>query len=164
MLGKFAIRALIAFTVYVGAKELPCNFHQSVNISGGIEFPNGSIFHEGHEYSIENYGIVQEIILPDYSIKSVKEHIRGCYCLLKSAKPCVPFCCPPGFIRKGDHSSDCKPSNHEVFLKANNTEKGKNIRVKDEFTIIYKEQCEAYLLEDDMESSEHWKLLSVNIQ
>ena len=160
MLGKFLIVILFAIlTENVGSQDLPCHYQQSVNISGGILHANGSIFHDHYEYTKENYAHVGG---PDYSHRKVEEHLRGCICKLNLVKPCLPFCCPPNEIRRGDHFADCEKSGYMVMLNTSYTKKEK-INVSEKYTMVHRPPCEAHLLEEDETLLKSWKLLEVSI-
>ncbi|XP_050741866.1 G-protein coupled receptor Mth isoform X2 [Drosophila biarmipes] len=74
-----------------------CDFFETVDISAGHKFPNGSYLYDGLLVPAELTGRYDFRILPDDSKEKVQSHIRGCVCKLK---PCVRFCCPHNHIMK----------------------------------------------------------------
>jgi len=75
-----------------------CDFFDTVDISAGQRFPNGSYLYDGLLIPAELTGIYNSRILPDESKEKVESHIRGCVCKLKT---CVRFCCPHNHIMRG---------------------------------------------------------------
>lgn len=88
--------------------NLPCKFMQSIDITGEIVHPNGSIFFDYMEFPIGTYAnvsykIQSELIRPfpgcnyeEYHYKRIptKAHLRGCVCNRKS---CIRFCCKKSY-------------------------------------------------------------------
>lgn len=82
----------VCFVVNFGtsAKELPCSFKESVNItSGELNSFDSSINHNGVRYSVENYATINYSVKNNENI-SVENYIRGCVC--REAR-CVWLCC-----------------------------------------------------------------------
>lgn len=135
--------------------NLPCHFFESVNItSGSFQYENGSISHNVLIFDNGTYGYTDKIYLNDYTIQSVEEHLRGCVCGLKTLKPCLPFCCPENFIKKGK-SSICEPFKHEPILNSSNTRNSRKIDILNNFKIIQGREC------DDFEQNSAWELQEV---
>ncbi|XP_017057708.1 probable G-protein coupled receptor Mth-like 10 isoform X5 [Drosophila ficusphila] len=71
--------------------NVPCNFYDTVNLTGHTVFSNGSYDYYGTIIPRNLVGVY------DYVHKSlterieVPEHVRGCVCKLK---PCINICCP----------------------------------------------------------------------
>lgn len=129
--------------------ELPCSFHQSVNITGSTQYSNSSYYYDGNMYNKGSYGYIDYVYLHDGSNQTVNEHLRGCICGLKNLKPCLPFCCPPGHIQMNS-SKDCLPysdNNNTIYTKHNQAEA---IEFNDKFRIIQTPDCELMLLDDDI--------------
>lgn len=77
---------------FVSAK-VPCNFIDSVNISGGILQFDKSILFDGMIFPVDQYAEVNYILRNGKTPINVKPHIRGCPC---SFKACIRLCCPFG--------------------------------------------------------------------
>nr|XP_016994494.2 probable G-protein coupled receptor Mth-like 3 [Drosophila takahashii] len=67
-----------------------CDFYDTVDISNGQKFPNGSYLHDGLLIPANLVGEYSFRTLPDGSKEAVSSHVRGCVCKLK---PCIRFCC-----------------------------------------------------------------------
>ncbi|XP_016994664.2 probable G-protein coupled receptor Mth-like 3 isoform X2 [Drosophila takahashii] len=67
-----------------------CDFYDTVDISSGQKFPNGSYLHDGLLIPANLVGEYSFRTLPDGSKEAVSSHVRGCVCKLK---PCIRFCC-----------------------------------------------------------------------
>lgn len=74
--------------------NLPCDFLDSIDITGGALQPDLSIIYNGTRFTDDLYGFVD-----GNSSKRVlvEEHIRGCVCKIK---PCIRLCCPYGMLRE----------------------------------------------------------------
>ncbi|KAH8383326.1 hypothetical protein KR009_008022, partial [Drosophila setifemur] len=88
-LGTVLVMLLI---LHKSMAEMPtCNYYDTVPLSAGQRFPNGSYLYEGllipaHLTGEYNFRVNQ------YNVKeSVKSHWRGCACQL--SVPCIRFCC-----------------------------------------------------------------------
>lgn len=139
------------------SQGLPCDLIHSLNITAGIKYLNGSIFHEGFEYTKDQYGSVNEIILRDNTIKQVETHLRGCMCKIISDMPCLPFCCPPGFVKKGVFS-ECELFDHDIILNTSNTGSDQ-INAKENFRLVQTPKCDKSFNVDNDE--DEWSLLMV---
>lgn len=76
------------------SSELPCRFHDSVNITGGMFLSNKSIIFDGYEFGEREYAEFDYIRSGDKKIPS-SQHLRGCFC---NREPCIRLCCPLGSI------------------------------------------------------------------
>lgn len=72
--------------------ELPCEFADSINITGGTTLPNGSVLFDGIKYSKKNFDTFYST-LNRTKLIAVNAHLRGCPC---NIKPCLRLCCPLG--------------------------------------------------------------------
>lgn len=70
----------------------PCEYGDSINITGGTTLPDGSVLFDGIQYSKENFGTFQSIV-NQTKLFAVNTHLRGCPC---NIKPCLRLCCPLG--------------------------------------------------------------------
>lgn len=86
--------------------RLHCDFHDSVNISDGVELPNGKIVFDGIEYSDDQYSEIDYILANGFNRIPVDPHIRGCACNLS---PCLRLCCPHGsFVKRMEFGEQVK--------------------------------------------------------
>ncbi|XP_070071868.1 G-protein coupled receptor Mth isoform X1 [Drosophila takahashii] len=93
---RISFLAAILLVLQKTSADIPdCNFFDTVDISSGQKFPNGSYLYEDLLIPAELTGIYDFRILPDDSKEEVKSHMRGCVCKLKT---CVRFCCPHDHI------------------------------------------------------------------
>lgn len=130
------------FLVSTQDNNLPCLFHQSENISNAIDHLNGSYSHHGYMFDIGTYGLTDKIYLFDGTTISVENHLRGCICNVKGAKPCLPFCCPVGQIQVDyENTTRCEDNylEHTITVK---DDENKTIKVNDSFRMIQGAFCE----------------------
>lgn len=71
---------------------LPCDFQDSVNITGGPIKADGSVLFNGINYSKEQFGTFYSSVNRT-KLVAVDAHLRGCPC---NMKPCLRLCCPLG--------------------------------------------------------------------
>lgn len=127
--------------------QLPCDFVDSINITGGVEFSNNSILFEGIVYN--QYATVN-FIWNGTKQTQVEPHIRGCPCL---QTPCIRLCCPYGSfvelfdygsVQKCHQSEEAKHFESEV-IQYNET---KTIRMEEHFGFV-DPICNNYYYADD---------------
>ena len=93
-------------------RRLHCHFHDSVNVSDGVELPNGNIVFDGIEYSEDQYSEIDYILVNGFNRIDVDPHIRGCTCNLK---PCLRLCCPHGsFVERMEFGEEIKCLENET--------------------------------------------------
>lgn len=140
--------------------ELSCDLLHSINITDGIKYPNGSIFHDGNEYTQEDYGFVDEITVMDHSRKSVDKHLRGCICHSKFSMNCLPLCCPPGFAKKDNFDSKCENSDNDIILDTSSTGTNKinGKALEENYRLVQGVACEKKFY---LDSEDQWTLLKV---
>lgn len=131
------------------AQDLPCHFHESVNITDGLRHSNGSITHDGFLYHSGSYGYTDEIYNDSTIKQSVQNHLRGCICSLRSSKPCVPFCCQSGFKRNSEIFK-CEPDDQKVILNSSNTEPYEIFDVAKKFRMILGGDCMMFVLDQNI--------------
>lgn len=94
------------------SRGLQCDFRDSVNISDGVELPNGRILFDGIEYSDDQYSEIDYILANGFNRVHVDPHIRGCTCNLS---PCLRLCCPHGsFVERMDFGEEVKCLENET--------------------------------------------------
>ncbi|KMY96647.1 uncharacterized protein Dsimw501_GD20187, isoform C [Drosophila simulans] len=71
--------------------NVPCNFYDTVNLTGHRLFPNGSYDYYGTIVPAELVGTYDYIHSSLTERIEVREHVRGCVCKFKS---CLNICCP----------------------------------------------------------------------
>ena len=136
---------------------LPCDYHESKNITDGTNHKNGSYSLNGHMFHNGSYGYTDKIFLLDKTNKTVEEHLRGCLCGFEASKPCVSSCCPENYIKKTD-SSPCEPFNHTLIVNSTNNDRNKLINVTEHYTPTLR-ICDGFKLP---ENYFEWKLLEVS--
>lgn len=147
------------------AKEYPCPYSQTVNITDGLRLKDGS-------YSFEGL-IIPANLTAEYKIKiidgieySAPKHWRGCACLLK---PCVTFCCAPkmhydekhhncSLNEKDGHSQHT----HIEVTFGNGTTSALNI--KDTFIVRYEFGCQNKIVERKRNEFWKWDLFEVSMR
>lgn len=96
-------------------RKLPCDYHDSVNISAGIHHLNNSIIFNGIEYLEKDYAEINFILKDGNKPAIVDPYARGCPCNIKS---CIRLCCPYGSIVDGlnfiDHKQEIHCRDHEA--------------------------------------------------
>lgn len=97
-MGVFVIYGVIILTFVNWSdgfflSELPCEFEDSVNITGGTRLSDGLIWHNGIVYSKQNYEKVHYRLTSNGNRVKVDAHVRGCPCMVKT---CLRLCCPLG--------------------------------------------------------------------
>lgn len=91
----------------------PCEFRNTVNISGGFLDKNGDFNHDGTVYVNGSFAEF-DYILENFTKKvTVEKHIRGCICKYKT---CIRICC------RGDPRNCEQPNFFNVFAKEGNDE------------------------------------------
>uniref|UniRef100_A0A6P4FPK1 G-protein coupled receptor Mth-like n=1 Tax=Drosophila rhopaloa TaxID=1041015 RepID=A0A6P4FPK1_DRORH len=71
--------------------EIPgCDYYDTVDISEGQRFPNGSFLFENLVIPSHLTGVYDFKLLANNSKENVASHMRGCVCKLRT---CVRFCC-----------------------------------------------------------------------
>ncbi|XP_037718374.1 G-protein coupled receptor Mth2 isoform X2 [Drosophila subpulchrella] len=71
--------------------NVPCNFYDTVNLTGHRSFPNGSYDYYGTIVPAHLIGTYDYIHRSLTERIEVPEHVRGCVCKLKE---CLNICCP----------------------------------------------------------------------
>lgn len=141
-----------AFSIFSDIfSELPCHFHDSINITDGTLQSNNSLTFNGIDFPENQYAEVNYILENEDDYVEVQPHIRGCLC---NRKPCIRLCCPFGSItqNKNEHGN-CYPheaaKNLEAQILDENNEL-KNVRFDQHFSFVDKIPCQqAYVVDDD---------------
>ncbi|XP_070071865.1 G-protein coupled receptor Mth2 isoform X3 [Drosophila takahashii] len=71
--------------------NVPCNFYDTVNLTGHMKFANGSYDYYGTIVPADMIGTYDYIHRSLTERIEVPQHVRGCVCKLKS---CLNICCP----------------------------------------------------------------------
>lgn len=100
--------------------DLPCNFHDSINITDGLPGPDNSIEFNGITFQRDQYAEIDYVLLNGTERYPVFTHRRGCPCKVKT---CIRLCCSP---EKIFDSKLGKKEFGELF-KCVNHEKAKNL-------------------------------------
>ena len=139
----------------------PCEYFRSENITGAVITDSGSAIFNGKEYRNGSYGYFNNSFFERVDQADVnKTHLRGCFCDLPG-KPCVSFCCPPGYIKRDSRRSSCFPYNQDLYIETSNIEKNiTTINVIDKYRIVQRDPCRRYSTDTD----DKWKLLEVYIE
>lgn len=113
------VRVLKVFSISLlilkasNAASLPCDYHDSIDITNGTKHPNNSISLNGHEFQPDHYAKI------NYKVENGKRVrtnpvTRGCPCLIR---PCTRLCCPYGTysILEGTDITGC--TEHDPSMK-----------------------------------------------
>jgi len=92
--------AFLLFVLQSNAEIIDCDFFDTVDISDGKRFSNGSYLYENLLIPSHLTGEYDFKLLSNGSKEVVASHIRGCVCKLR---PCVRFCCPHNQIIQWGH-------------------------------------------------------------
>lgn len=96
----------------IGA-ELPCDFHDSINITDGIHHFNGSIFFNGLEFTPDQYIRTNHNLTKSMQRIRVEHYTRGCIC---NVKPCYRFCCLHAvFLSPSVRNLTSRRAYHSIF-------------------------------------------------
>lgn len=132
-----------------GSKELPCRYLDSVNITDGIRYSNGSIVSNGVTFHEHQYAEVNFIVENADEKVTVDPHIRGCLCSIKS---CARLCCPYGsYMMFSKGKPKCAPHEaakqleKEVLHEDNST---KLLKLDQHFAFINHMPCEHFFYDD----------------
>lgn len=110
----------------IGA-ELPCDFHDSINITDGIHHLNGSIFFKGLEFTPDQYTRTNYILTKSMERIRVEHYTRGCIC---NVRPCYRLCCLHGsFVDDMSSVADgeCLKSKANQHLQKNGIDENDHI-------------------------------------
>ncbi|XP_059216036.1 probable G-protein coupled receptor Mth-like 9 [Stomoxys calcitrans] len=154
-----AIVLFILFLHTTSAKNFPCPFHQTINITDGLRLKDGSYSYEGL--------VIPANLTAEYKIKvidgieySAPKHWRACACLLK---PCVTFCCPPK-MHFDERHQNCTPNLNEGHSQHNHIEvtfsngSVNAVNIKEAFIIRYELGCKNKMVERNMADFWKWDL------
>lgn len=119
---RILIIQLIALNVCGAASitDLPCDFHDSINITDGLPGPDDSIQFNGIIFPRGQYSEIDYTLLNGTERSPVNFHQRGCPC---NVKTCIRFCCSPEKVY------DPKSGIRELgaMFKCSNNDKAKNL-------------------------------------
>ena len=164
MINALGIQAFLLFTSFsvFGCsgieKKPPCDYYQSVNLTGAVINDKGSAIFEGKEYRKGSYGYFNDSFFEKVDPANInKTHMRGCFCHLPG-KPCIPVCCPVGFIKRDDHESPCYPYKFVIYTNTSNIKNNyTTIKVEDKYRIVQGDPCPYH----QYHVHEKWELLEV---
>lgn len=83
------ILSLVCLELFIPTTPIGCNFADTVNITAGHRFENGSYEFENVIYDEGFYKSYDFIINKNREKVTVQKHIRGCFCAIKS---CIRIC------------------------------------------------------------------------
>lgn len=120
----------------------PCNAFNTVNITGGFRYPNGSVIHNGIVYAPEHIRVYNYIYRDEHTIQNVPKHLRGCVCKYSM---CVRSCCWYG---ENLIDGECKlstkdsyiPLSIDIHLK-NGTKSTHDLYRNPNITVVYGKPC-----------------------
>lgn len=139
----------------------PCSFFDTINITDGIKYSNGSISYNGITYKSNQYKTFNYIYLQHDIRKSSIPHIRGCFCYHRI---CIKSCCPKGYILNNGCISSTDPQKMQKFhvnLKLkNNKTKIVNLYNNSKYGVTYIKPCYGYLLEPEKNAYDQWYLVA----
>lgn len=79
------------------AREMPCHYHDSIDITDGVHHSNKSILLDVLEYTHDQHYDMNYMLINGTEIVKVEQYIRGCICTIR---PCNRLCCPHGSFVK----------------------------------------------------------------
>uniref|UniRef100_A0A1Q3FLM5 Putative g-protein coupled receptor mth2 n=1 Tax=Culex tarsalis TaxID=7177 RepID=A0A1Q3FLM5_CULTA len=128
-------------------QQLPCEFRDSVNISGGTVDAQGNIHHDGITYEPRNYALISyDYEGFDNRVEVPVAYPRGCICRLRS---CVRLCCPAGqWLASDGNTSACVDSDGQRPFKvrvnvssANGDVRSVNLLEEPKFGVVHQKPC-----------------------
>lgn len=153
------IGLLMIFASHVESisSQLPCQFHDSVNITDGTLLPNKTIVFDSFEFPQNQYAELDYIWSGDEKI-STPLHLRGCLC---NRKPCIRLCCPLGSMPEIKNKTRvCTPHEGANDLKLEILDRNNastSTKIDQHFSIVHTKSCEKLYFADD------YKITHVNI-
>lgn len=96
----------LSMSLSVASRVLPCHILDSVDISDGIQQPDGSLLFGGVMYPRDQYATVDYTMENGLKLYDDISHIRGCACHIK---PCIRICCPIG-TQMANMNGTCIPT------------------------------------------------------
>ena len=130
------IISFICLEFFIPVPPMECNFANTVNITAGHRYPNGSY---GFENVIYNEGFYKDydfIIDENHEKVTVENHIRGCLCAVKS---CIRIC-----KNYNDH-------HHVKVFNEDEEEHDINLNNNTDYHIMTQRPCAAMYALDDKE-------------
>ena len=136
----------------------PCNFMDTINITGGYKDDNNSFIYQGVTYEHGTYGLYGYIIENQTEKITVPAHYRGCVCKYKS---CIRLCCMEGLGLNGQHPSCIKTNTLQVYTQ-DNDETVIDIE-SHEYGVLVNRPCgKMYELEPTDYTEDQWYFLKVS--
>lgn len=143
----------------------PCSFFDTINITDGIKFSNGSINHNGITYTTNQYKYFNYYYPQLDEKKSSIPHIRGCFCHYRK---CIRSCCPKGYIL--DNKCIISPEQQKIqniyvnLELENNKSVNVNLSNSSKYGVTYIRTCSGYLLEPEKNDYDQWYLVDFKTQ
>lgn len=103
--------------------NLPCNFHDSINITDGLLDADKAIQFNGIIFPKDQYAEVDYILVNGTQRIETNSHLRGCPCNIKT---CIRLCCPPGKV----YDPKLKKKSFGELFKCSNNDKFNNLEMK----------------------------------
>lgn len=115
--------------------DLPCDFLDSVNISGGEFRSNRTIVYQDLKFPLGQYAKINYTVDNRMKRLTVAPYLRGCVC---NREPCIRMCCPFGSIQV--KSRQCQTNDVaqsiEVFSDKDHDKKLRNMEPVRKFTFV----------------------------
>lgn len=132
--------------------DLPCDFHDSINITDGLLDADDSIHFNGITFPRGQYTEMDYILVNGTEYTAVNSHIRGCPC---NVKTCIRLCCPPEKvydkkfgIKKIDERFQCanndKAQNLEIEIRMGNNQMEK-VNLNEKFSYVLATSPKKYM-------------------
>lgn len=129
----------------LGQQQLPCEFRDSVNISGGTVDAQSNIHHDGIKYEPKHYALISyDYAGFDTRVEVPVAYTRGCICQLRS---CVRLCCPVGqWLASDGNTSACVDSDgpFKVWVNVSSTSgevQNVNLLEEPKFGVVHQKPC-----------------------
>lgn len=132
--------------------SLPCDFLDSINITGGTVQPDASVLFKNITYPRDQYFDINYVLRNGSKtrVNVNSTYRRGCLCNIRS---CIRLCCPDGVFYnnvnfKCEHHATklAKHFEHDVLDVNNNT---KSWILDDHFAFAYAKPCQGMFIADD---------------
>lgn len=95
----------VNLSVALKLTELPCDFLDSINITGGNRLPYDAIQFNGIVYPSDQYAEINYVIEAGTFEITVDPYLRGCICNIKT---CLRLCCPLGTLHIDERATTCR--------------------------------------------------------
>lgn len=127
-----------------------CEFHNSVNITGGKKDDKGNYEYNGVVYAPGTFQLIDFTRTSELEIIKTDFYVRGCTCLYR---PCVRFCCEESECVKEKTVKMNAKNDNDLLIDLQGSQYG----------ILTQKPCSSmYKLEEDDYADDRWSLQKVS--